>query len=89
MVGVALNFTVFNLARSFFSTLRTDRKSWILASNLLYSEEEEEEEEEERRRRRKSGDDGHRLPGVLQGGSRLLMGRISEIHPVHLETHRP
>lgn len=31
------------------------------------------------------GDDGHRLPGVLQGGGSLLVGGVAEVHPVHLK----
>lgn len=31
------------------------------------------------------GDDGHRLPGVLQGGGGLFVGGVTEVHPVHLK----
>lgn len=32
------------------------------------------------------GDDGDRLPGVLQGGGGLFVRGVAEVHPVHLET---
>ena len=34
------------------------------------------------------GHDGHGLPGVLQGGGGLLVGGVTEVHPVHLEAER-
>lgn len=32
------------------------------------------------------GDDGHRLPGVLQGGGGLFVSGVPEVHPVDLKT---
>lgn len=32
------------------------------------------------------GDDGHGLPGVLQGGGSLFVSGVTEVHPVHLKT---